>query len=153
MLQKRLASLSNQWESINVISDLTKSLKKEKIEYYDYFQDWFNRNLKNIQNSLVLPPGLTKKEIEKEVRQKVDELKMRIEEIEKRFPSDSTIDKISSVNDAILATNIESLADSIKKIEEKILTKWDVAIIVFQVIAALGIIFGIVFGILSYFKG
>ena len=40
----------------------------------------------------------------------------------------------------------------IKKIEERILTKWDIAKVVFQIIAALGAIIGLVFGILQYFK-
>jgi hypothetical protein len=91
-------------------------------------------------------------EIESKVKERIDEIKIRIDEIEKRFPKGATLDKISSVNDAILATNIESLSESIKRIEEKLLTKWDVAKIFFQIIAGLGIIIGLIFGIMNYIK-
>ena len=82
--------------------------------------------------------SIGKDEINKEIEQKTSFLYDKIEEIEKRFPSDATIEKISSVNDAILATNIESLFESLKRIEDKLLSKWDVAKIVFQIIASLG---------------
>ena len=55
-------------------------------------------------------------EIEKKVSDKITEIKNRVEEIEKRFPRKSTIEKVASVNDAILATNFESLSETAKRI-------------------------------------
>jgi len=49
-----------------------------------------------------------------------------------------------------MATNIEALSESIKRIENKILTKWDVAKIVFEIIAIFGVLIGIAFGIIKY---
>ena len=37
------------------------------------------------------------------------------------------MDKIASINNAILAANLKSLTERISKLEEKMLTKWDVA--------------------------
>ena len=68
------------------------------------------------------------------------------------FASNATIDKISSVNDAILATNIESLTRTVKKIEEKMLTKWDVAVVVFQIIGVIGVVIGVIIGVITLFS-
>jgi hypothetical protein len=103
---------------------------------------------KALRNFFVhVPAYLTKVEIESEVNKKFDELKSRVEEIEKRFPKDATLEKIASVNDAILATNLEALSETVKRIEQKLLGKWDVAKVVFQILAALGVLIGIIFAI------
>jgi len=123
-------------------------------QYLNFFKEHLDADFKNIQQRIIfIPSDFTKEDVELKVKQKVDEIKKRIEEIEKRFPAEATIDKIASVNDAILATSLESLSDTIKKLEERILTKWDVGKIVFQIIDALGVIVGLVFGILQYLKG
>lgn len=95
----------------------------------------------------------TKDEVENEVNRKIDELKKRVEEIEKRFPKKATLEKIASVNDAILSTNLEGLSESIKRIEEKMLTRWDVAKIVFEILAALAFLTGLIFGALKFLSG
>ena len=77
-----------------------------------------------------LPTYQTEDEVKKEIEEKFTELRKRIEEIENRFPKKSTVEKITSINDAVLATKLETLADSISKIENKMPTKWDIAKIV-----------------------
>jgi hypothetical protein len=119
-----------------------------------YWVDFTKNSLSNyedyLRNLLVLSSSyLTKNEIEDEVNKKFDELKKRIEEVEKRFPKESTLEKIASVNDAILATNVETLSESLKRIEDKLLTKWDIAKITFQILGGLGILIGIIFGIIN----
>ena len=79
-------------------------------------------------------------------------LEKRIQTIESRLPSSATIDKISSVNDAILATNIESLTRTVKRIEEKMLTKWDVAVVMFQIIGVIGVVIGVIIGVITLFS-
>ena len=93
---------------------------------------------------------LSEKETQIIIDEKVHSLKYRIEEIESRFPSQDTIEKIASVNDAILATQIENLSEKINALEKSKLSKWDVAIVVFQIISALGVFCGVGFGIISY---
>jgi len=102
---------------------------------------------------LLMPSGvnLSQQEIEKMVAQKVDEVTKRVASIEDRLPAQEHIDKIASVNDAILATNIETINDSLRRLEARMLTKWDVAKIVFTVIGSLGALVGIVLAILKLF--
>ncbi len=134
-------------------------------EALDKYQDKLQSELKNepylnlflkdpekaLRNLFVHAPAYsTKTEIESEVNKKFHELKNRVEEIEKRFPKEATLEKIASVNDAILATNLEALSESVKRIEQKLLSKWDVAKIVFQILAALGILTGLIFAIIEY---
>ena len=148
---------------------MQKEIYSEEIfEAWDKYRDKLQSALKNetylnlfvkdpeeaLRNLFVHAPAYpTKTEIESEVNKKFDELKNRVEEIEKRFPKEATLEKIASVNDAILATNLEALSESVKRIEEKLLTKWDIAKIVFQIIAVLGVAIGIVFAILKYVSG
>lgn len=91
-----------------------------------------------------------KEDLEQEVEQRTAALKERLQRIEDRFPEESTLEKIASVNDAIMATKIEELEKSAKRIEDKILTKWDVAMIVFTIIGALGALVGLTFGVVNF---
>jgi hypothetical protein len=71
--------------------------------------------------------SISKEDIKNEIDGRVDSLKKRLSDIEKRFPKQETVDKVASVNDAILATQIEGISESLKNIESKIITRWDVA--------------------------
>ena len=93
---------------------------------------------------------LSKNDVEQEVERRVAVLKDRIARIEARFPDDAVIDKVASVNDAIFATSLEALAESVRRIEEKMLSKWDVAKIVFIIIGALGALLGVALAILRF---
>jgi hypothetical protein len=129
----------------------------------EYRKLYSNQNLNDVWKSLVeisasstasspiSSPSFPKHEIQKEIDTRVESLKERIEEIENRFPEQSTIDKIASVNDAILATQIENLEKTLKKLEEKLLTRWDVVKIVFQIIAALSALIGVILALITYF--
>lgn len=76
-----------------------------------------------------------------EVDRRMDEIRDRISKIEKRFPDRDTVDKISSINDALFAERIEQLSARLDTIEKRMLTKWDVVIIV---AASVGAIFAVV---------
>jgi len=86
------------------------------------------------------------------MEEKTATLNERIEKIEERFPSSATLDKVASVNDAILATTVEELAKSIKRIEDKMINQWDVAKVVFQIITILIVIAGLDFTVITYWK-
>ena len=129
-------------------SGLKGEAKTDYEAYLNYLLTNYERSWRNL---LVHSPSYpTRAEIETEVNKKFDELKRRVEEIENRFPKEATLEKIASVNDAILATNVEALSESIKRIEDKLLTKWDIAKVVFQILAALGVLIGVIFAILQY---
>lgn len=114
----------------------------------DLLRPNYERTLRNIITHS--PTSLTEIEVENEVKEKFGEIDIRLKEIEKKFPKESTLEKIASINDAILATNIETLSESIKRIEDKLLTKWDVAKIIFQILGGLGILIGIIFAIIKF---
>jgi len=144
-----------------------KKLGEElKISFSNSFKDYFssyeaklfnmdkpNSYIMNLRNYLVHFPNLeTGKDVKELVNEKFEELKKRVEAIETRFPKEATLEKIASVNDAILATQLEAMSDSIKEIQKNILTKWDVVKILFAILGALGVIVAIIFGILNWIK-
>ena len=72
-------------------------------------------------------PGLLRDEPKMEIESRVEVLRERLEAIEERLRAQDSVDKIASINNAILAANLKSLTERISKLEEKMLTKWDVA--------------------------
>ena len=118
------------------------------IKFPEYFRPNYERTLRNIITHS--PTSSTETEVENEVKEKFSKIDIRLKEIEKRFPEESTLEKIASINDAILATNIETLSESIKRIEDKLLTKWDVAKVAFQILGGLGILIGMIFTIIKF---
>jgi flagellar biosynthesis/type III secretory pathway chaperone len=80
----------------------------------------------------------------------VDTLHKRLERVEQRFPEEATLEKIASINDAILATKIEQLEKSLELLDSRMITKWDVATIVFAVIGAIGVIAGAIFTVANF---
>lgn len=136
----------------------TKNFYKEINEIYTDKNDpnteiFYNHILSTYKNALAdsLSNLTVKKqnlEIENKISSKIDQLSKRIQEIEKRFPKNSTLEKISSINDAVMATNVESLSESVKRIESKILTNWDIVKILFEIIAVLSVLMCIIFSII-----
>lgn len=95
--------------------------------------------------------GLSREQARTEVEDKITEVRGRLEAIEKRFPDDATIDKIASINDALFAQRIEQLSTRIEKLEDKLLTKWDVALIVSIVAAGIFTVVGATYAVLKVF--
>jgi DNA-binding FrmR family transcriptional regulator len=96
--------------------------------------------------------GLSREQVRKEVEHRMTEVQGRLEAIEKRFPDDATIDKIVTINDALFAQRIEQLSTRIEKLEEKMLTKWDVALIVSTVVAGIFAVVGATYAVLKVFS-
>lgn len=92
--------------------------------------------------------GMSREEIQKEVSDQVKALQERLIEIENRFPEKSQIDKIASINDALLAERIEQLAIQLKQIESKILSRWDVALVVSEIVGGIIVIVGATYAVL-----
>lgn len=95
--------------------------------------------------------SLSREQVRTEVEEKMAEVRGRLEAIEKRFPGESTIDKIASINDALFAQRIEQLTSRIETLEEKLLTKWDVALIVSIVAAGIFAVVGATYAVLKVF--
>ena len=93
--------------------------------------------------------SLSAGDIQGEVDTAVAEVKERLEQIESWFPDDSSIDKISSINDALFAERIEQLASRLTYLENNQLTKWDVALVVSLVLAGLFAVVAATYGTLD----
>jgi hypothetical protein len=91
------------------------------------------------------------KAVDDQVETKLSDLKDRLEAVEARFPDKSLIDKIASINDALFAERIDQLADRIDNIENKLLSKWDVAIIVSLVLSGIFVVVGGTYAVLKAF--
>ncbi len=107
--------------------------------------------LENLEKLLETLSRLEAEDFDAQIKGKIERIKKRIEEIEGPFPREVTFEKMASIHDAMLAANIEGLSEAVRKVEEKILSKWDVAKIVFQVLAAVIALTGIIFTIVNYF--
>lgn len=149
--QKENERLEELSEALRV--SLSKSYQDYLGKYAEFAYIDKDGYIKLLRDSLAHYPSLeTKADIEEQVNASVNELENRIKAIEARFPQEATLEKIASVNDAILATQLEAMSNSIKDIKDKMLTKWDVVKIAFAILAALGGISAIIFGILNLVK-
>ena len=95
---------------------------------------------------------MLRKEMKEEINKSISDIHSKIQDINKRFPPDKELDKYASVNDAILSQQINNSAQSITMMESRLLTKWDIAITVFSILGALGIIVGLIQGLLTMKK-
>jgi len=117
------------------LKDLPAASRQNYLQYLLYSQ---RQDGSFPEPPIIISGTASKEEIDREVKDRTRVLEQRIQEIESRLPPDATIEKLASVNDAMLAANLELLAKSVKRLEDKILSKWDVAKVTFEIIAALG---------------
>lgn len=134
-------------------------LKKKQKESYNKFIDEIIKDASDEATKQILFQELetyfnlsisAKDNSQKEIKDLTTDLQMRIENIEKRFPEESTLEKLASINDAILSTKIEELLRSINRIEEKMLSRWDVAKIVFVIIGSIGTLIGLTITVIKF---
>lgn len=94
-------------------------------------------------------PGVPREEIQKEVEVQLTEVQARIEKIENRFPEEAKLDKVASINDALLSERIDQLSKQVENLENKILSHWDVAVVVSAIIVGIIAIVGATYGVLK----
>lgn len=103
-----------------------------------------------ILNKLKDHPNSSDETIKSEVRQGLKEFKERIAKIESRFPDESKLDKIASINDALLSERIDQIKERLAQIEEKALTRWDVALTVSAIIGGISFVVAATYGIIKF---
>ena len=82
-------------------------------------------------------PNLTDEGIDIAVKSDLNEFRERIDKIESRFPEESKIEKIASINDALLSERIDQLKERVDRLGNKILNRWDVALTVSAIIGGI----------------
>jgi hypothetical protein len=75
------------------------------------------------------------------------EVSERIKKIEGRFPEEAQIEKIASINDALLAERIDQLSKQVQALELRTLSKWDVALTVGLIISGIIVVVGATYGV------
>lgn len=94
-------------------------------------------------------PGFSRQEIQNEVKVQMAEIQDRIKKIENRFPDEAKLDKVASINDALLSERIDQLSKQVENIENKMLSHWDVAAVVGGIITGIIAIVGATYGVLK----
>ena len=103
-----------------------------------------------IASRVAASPELSKEEVKNEIATHLGEVQERLSKIESRFPEESRLEKISSINDALLSERIDQLAKQVENLEKKTLTKWDVALTVSTIIAGIAFVVGATYLIIKY---
>jgi hypothetical protein len=103
-----------------------------------------------LQPILLTGARFSKEAVPREVDRMVKAVEDRLARVERRFPEESTIDKIASVNDAILATKVEQLEKAVKEIEPRLLARWDVAIVTLAIVSAITGLAGLIFTVANF---
>ena len=120
--------------SINYTEEIITKIEKQLLE--------------KVNEGNVLNEELIKKLVDDEL----EKIGLRIKKIEDRFPDESKIEKIPSINDDILFEKIENLSSKIDAIENKILEKWDVALIVSKIIGGIFAVVAATYGVITYMQ-
>ncbi len=105
---------------------------------------------KQIAARVAASPGLTKEEVQAEIDKQFFEFQECLSKIESRFPDNSQIEKIVSINDALLAERIGQLSKQMEFLEKRMLSKWDVAFTVSSIIAGIGFVVGATYAIIRF---
>lgn len=97
----------------------------------------------------LLPGAKAQKAIDRDgvLAEQTRDLQKRVRAIEDRLPERVDIDKIASINEALLAKAVEDLRAALTRLEDRTPTKWDVATVVFAVLAGLGALVALVVGV------
>ena len=111
--------------------------------------------LRDIERTIVARvealPLASREAMQQEIEMQMGEVKKRIEKIENRFPEEAQIEKIASINDALLSERIDQLSKQVQAIESRILTKWDVALTVSAVVTGIIVVVGATYAVLKAF--
>lgn len=110
--------------------------------------------LKDIERTIVARveaalPLASRDEMQKEIKNHMEEVSERIKKIEDRFPEEAQIEMIASINDALLAERIDQLSKQVQALESRTLSKWDVALTVGVIISGIIIVVGATYGVLK----
>jgi hypothetical protein len=100
-----------------------------------------------------VPPlsgALSTEESLQELRVQLADLAKRVEEHKNEIVE---VYKIDPVLEATLKVSIDNLTRRIEVLENRQLERWDVAVVLMQVLAAIGVLVGIVLGVAKYVAG
>jgi len=90
-----------------------------------------------IADRIASQAGRSLAEVKSELDHELSQFRDRVKRIEDRFPSDAELDKIASINDALLSERIDQLAKRMESLEARTLSRWDVTVVVSAIIGGI----------------
>jgi len=142
MLHRRKKQVSDQKEKVrNTITKLGIDLGFVKAEISSNQLAPTKSQLETIEEQIIARlsdrPDFSATKLEDAIKNELEQFRDRISKIEERFPPEAQLEKISSINDAVFSLRIDQLAKQIDTLETRILSRWDVAVIVSSMIAGI----------------
>ncbi len=108
---------------------------------------------KQILARLAASHTLSKEDVRQEFDSQLAEVQTRLAEVESRFPKEAKLEKVTSMNDALLSNRIDQLAKQVDAQEKRILSKWDVALTVSTIIAGIAFVVAATYTVLKVVGG
>ncbi|MEX2499832.1 MAG: hypothetical protein WD397_13265 [Wenzhouxiangellaceae bacterium] len=112
-----------------------------------------NHLTEEIRQSVIVHETAARNASDEEISDRINErlkvLKDRLTEIEKRYPDEGSIERTVSVNEALISERIDQLAVQTQALEAKMLSRWDVAMIVSTVLTGILSISGGTYAVFS----
>ena len=109
--------------------------------------------LGQLRARLAASPTLSKEDARQEFDSQLDEVRTRLAEVESRFPKEAKLEKVTSMNDALLSERIDQLAKQVEALEKRILSKWDIALTVSTIIVGIAFVVMATYAVLKAFGG
>lgn len=83
------------------------------------------------------------------INERIKAIRERVDEIESRYPEEDSLERMVSVNEALLSERIDQISIQVQAFENKVLSRWDVALIVSTVLTGVLSIAGGTYAVLS----
>jgi hypothetical protein len=112
--------------------------------------DLYRRIEEQIGARVAASPHLSKEEVQQEIDEQLGEVQKRVAKIEARFPDEAKLEKIASINDALLSERIDQLSRQVEDLQRRTLTKWDVALTVSTIIAGIASVVGATYAVVKF---
>jgi len=124
-----------------------------QLERSRFRQELLRRIEEQVLARVAASSGLSKEDGQRELDSLRAELQSRLAKFESHFPEEAKLEKVASINDALLSERINQLAKQVEALEKRILSKWDVALIVSTIIAGISFVVGGTYAVLKVVGG
>ncbi|MHC4666559.1 MAG: hypothetical protein ACYS9T_11500 [Planctomycetota bacterium] len=133
---------SNVDETRQAAMALRRTVVKRIAEVNDANQDervsWLTRAVeRRIVDHVVgqiMQSANTKERMQEAIDKRLSEIDRRVRGIESQFPDETDFSKATLLSNALLATRIDYLSKQVDQIQARVLTRWDVALVVVAII-------------------
>lgn len=149
------SSVVNQWKERRRHDQALEAFKAAKDTLREATEVVTNKHFRESLNLVVSSsPAVSPNASALIFRTEMDTLRSQLQDLNLRVKESKNeiveVQRIDPILEATLKLTVENLVKRIDQLETKVLGKWDVALIVAQILATLGVLLGITFGIVKY---